>query len=88
MNAAGGRDVQVLLVIGQSFNYSGGMSTELLEQKLVELQKRVEALEAKAKPVAKAGWREAIGFAKDDALFSEAMRLGAEWRSKANIEGL
>ncbi len=80
--------MQVFLVNALSFGYSADMSTELLEQKLVDLQKRVEALEAKAKPVAKASWREARGFAKDDALFSEAMRLGAEWRSKANAEGL
>ncbi len=59
-----------------------------MEQKLADLQQRVEALEAKTKPVAKESWREAIGFAKDDPLFSEAMRLGAEWRAQANREGL
>ena len=64
------------------------MSTELMEQKLADLQQHVEALEAKVKPVSKGSWRDAIGFAKDDALFSEAMRLGAEWRAKANQEGL
>jgi hypothetical protein len=62
------------------------MSTEMLEQKLAELQQRVETLEAKAKPEPKRSWRNAIGFAKDDALFNEAMELGAQWREKANVE--
>ncbi|MCF7787504.1 MAG: hypothetical protein K9N47_15345 [Prosthecobacter sp.] len=64
------------------------MSTKMLEQKLAELQQRVETLEAKVKPVAKATWRDAIGFAKNDELFDEAMKLGAQWRENANAEGL
>ena len=44
-------------------------------------------LEEKAGQTAKGNWRDAIGFAKDDALFSEAMRLGAELRTKASKEG-
>ena len=60
----------------------------MMEQKLAELQQRVEKLEAEKKPAAKGGWRDVIGFAKDDDLFREAMRLGAEWRAKANKEGL
>ncbi len=62
------------------------MSTQLIEQKLSELQKRVEALERQVKP-SKGTWRNAIGFAKDDELFDEAMKLGAEWRERANQEG-
>lgn len=60
----------------------------MLEQKIVELQQRVEKLEAKEPRAAKGNWRDAIGFAKDDMLFNEAMRLGAEWREQANREGL
>lgn len=62
------------------------MSTQLIEQKLADLQKRVEALEKEARP-AKRTWRDAIGFARNDALFDEAMKLGAEWRERANQEG-
>jgi len=58
------------------------MSTKMLEQKLAELQQRVEMLEAKVKPASKGRWRNAIGFAKDDALFNEAMKLGAQWRTR------
>ena len=65
----------------------GRMSTKMIEQRLADLQKRVEALEIQLKPAPKGTWREAIGFAKDDELFDEAMRLGAEWRAKANREG-
>ena len=48
----------------------------------------MEALEIQVKPAPKGTWRDAIGFAKHDELFDEAMRLGAEWREKANREGL
>ncbi len=64
------------------------MSTELIEQKLAELERRMEAVEAKTfdrKP--KGAWREIIGWEEDDELFREAVRLGAEWRAKANAEG-
>ena len=64
------------------------MSTELIEQKLAELERRMEAVEAKTfdkKP--KGAWREIIGWEQDDELFREAVRLGAEWRAKANAEG-
>ena len=60
------------------------MSTKMLEQKLAKLQQRVETLEAKAKPVTKGNWRDAIGMLKDDDLSREAARLGAEWRAREN----
>jgi hypothetical protein len=62
------------------------MCTQLIEQRLSDLQKRVEALEREVKP-SKGTWRDAIGFARNDDLFDEAMRLGAEWRVTANQEG-
>ena len=65
------------------------MSTEVIEQKLAELSRRLEDLEARrdAKPAAKDSWRDAVGAMKDCDLFDEAMRRGAEWRAKANAEG-
>ncbi|MEK7686661.1 MAG: hypothetical protein AAB466_14695 [Verrucomicrobiota bacterium] len=63
------------------------MSTKIMEQTIADLQRRVERLEATSQPAAKGSWREMIGFAKDDDLFREAMKLGAEWREKANQEG-
>lgn len=60
------------------------MSTEAIEQKLIELTDRVERLEKKAKPVAKPNWREAIGMIPDDEHSREAARLGAEWRKAQN----
>lgn len=67
--------------------HSGRMSTKMMEQKLAELQQRVERLEGKVMPAKKGTWRDAIGFAKDDDLFIKAMRLGAEGREKANRAG-
>lgn len=63
------------------------MSMEMLEQQLAGLQRRVETLEAKADRVSKDAWRELIGWEKDDALFRDAVRLGAEWREQANRDG-
>jgi len=61
----------------------------MIEQKLVELSQRVAALEAKAgvAPTPKDSWREAVGALKDSDLFEEALRLGAEWRARANANG-
>ena len=67
--------------------FGASMSTTAIEQELEDLKKRVEALERKKQTVPNAAWRETVGFAKDDELFDEAMRLGAEWRAKANQEG-
>ncbi|MEO7318649.1 MAG: hypothetical protein ABIZ56_06650 [Chthoniobacteraceae bacterium] len=64
------------------------MSTETIEQKLAELEYRLEAVEAMSldrKP--KGAWRELIGSQVDDELFREAVRLGAEGRAKAGAEG-
>ena len=64
------------------------MSTEMLEQKVAELERRLEAVEAKTfarKP--KGAWRELIGWAKDDDPHRGAARLGAEWRQRMNEEG-
>lgn len=63
------------------------MSTELLEEKVVELAKRVAALETKIRHASPGGWQDIIGWEKDDELFREAVRLGAEWRAQANAEG-
>jgi len=65
------------------------VSTEVIEQKLAELGRRIAALEAKtsAQPMAKDSWREAVGAMKDCDLYEEALRLGAEWRARANVNG-
>ena len=63
------------------------MSTEMIEQKLNELAKRVEALEEKKGERKKSGWQEIVGFARHDDLLDEALRLGAEIRARANAEG-
>lgn len=62
------------------------MSTEMLESEIADLRRRLEKLEAKVLPVAKTTWRDAVGSMKDCDLLDEAVRLGAEWRAKANAE--
>lgn len=62
------------------------MSTTVLERKLIELQQRVAEIEAKiSRPEAK-DWRKIAGAAAGDKYFAEAMRLGSQWRKKANTE--
>ena len=55
-----------------------------LDQRIKTLEQRVAALE---KPVrtkrSKAGWVKLAGWAKNDSLYDEAMRLGTEWRRKS-----
>ena len=63
-----------------------GMSTKVLEQTVTDLQRRVAEIEAKLSGKARDGWRKIAGAAKDDTHFTEAMRLGAAWRKKANQE--
>ena len=64
------------------------MSTKRIEQQLTELRKRVAKLEAAVaqEPRPRDRWKEAFGAMKGSAHFREAMRLGAEWRAKANRE--
>lgn len=67
------------------------MSTKMIEQRLAELQKRVEKLEAAKIPSnerrLRDRWKEAFGAMKDCELFEEAMKLGGKWRAKANRVG-
>ena len=62
------------------------MSTEILEQTVTDLQRRVAEIEEKLSGKPLEGWRKIVGAAKDDSHFAEAMRLGAAWRKKANQE--
>ena len=63
------------------------MSTEIIEQELATLKQRVAKLEATVEHKPQDAWKKIAGAAKDDDLFEEAMKLGAEWRAKANEEG-
>ena len=64
------------------------MSTETIEQKLSDLERRMLAVEtANGRAKARGAWREIVGWEEDDALFRDAVKLGAEWRERANAEG-
>lgn len=63
------------------------MSTTVLEQTVIDLQRRVAELEIKIGGKARGGWEAIAGKAKNDDLFEEAMKLCAEWRARANAEG-
>ena len=60
------------------------MITELVEQNLANLNRRVAEIEEKLGQRDPVGWRAVAGQAEDDDLLEEAIRLGAEWRAKAN----
>ena len=63
------------------------MSSKVLERQLADLQQRVAHLETQMKRQQKGAWRQLVAWEKDDKLFREAVRLGAEWRKKANARG-
>ncbi len=63
------------------------MTTKMIEQELADLKERVGELEGKVGQKPQDAGKEIVGAAKDDDLFEEAMRLGAEWRAEANREG-
>lgn len=63
------------------------MSTKVLERALSDLQRRVADIEHRLEDRPRGGWEAVAGKAKDDDLFEEAMRLGSEWRDRANAEG-
>lgn len=58
--------------------------TELVEKSLADLNRRVAEIEEKLGEREPGGWRAVAGKAEGDDLFEEAIRLGAEWRAKAN----
>lgn len=60
------------------------MSTELLEAKISDLTRRLESLEADVRLGRGKGWEGIAGRARHDDLMDEAMKLGAEWRTRAN----
>ncbi len=63
------------------------MSTTTLEQTVLDLQRRVSEIEQMLTVKARGGWEAIAGKAKDDDLLEEAIKLGAEWRARANAEG-
>lgn len=58
-----------------------------MEREIAELKQRLEKVEAKVERAPRGAWRELIGSQKDDELFRDAVRLGAEWRAQANADG-
>ncbi len=63
------------------------MSLEAVEHEIADLKLRMATIEAKVSPPSRQRWQEAVGMMKDCDLLDEALRLGAEWRKKANDEG-
>ena len=51
-----------------------------LDQRLKTLEERVAALEKPVRRKGKNGWLKLAGWAKDDPIYDEAMKLGAAWR--------
>lgn len=58
------------------------MKATTLGQRVKALEARLAVLEKQRSGGKRSWWRHA-GWAKDDPLYEEAMRLGAEWRCQA-----
>lgn len=55
-----------------------------LERRIVDLETTVAQLKSATGQPGPNDWRDAVGWAKDDPEYDEAMRLGAEWRKREN----
>ena len=60
------------------------MNATALASTLTDITRRLESLESRSRPPRGKGWETIAGRAKDDDLLEEAMKLGAEWRARAN----
>ena len=60
------------------------MNAAALEATLSDISRRLASLEARSPVPRGQGWQTIAGRAKDDDLMEEAMKLGAEWRARAN----
>ena len=54
-----------------------------LDQRIKHLEQRVKKLEKPAPRAAKKGWVKLAGWANDDTLYDQAMKLGATWRKQS-----
>ena len=59
-----------------------GMNKKL-EQRIDELERRVAQVESKSAEDVP-GWLKNAGWAANDPIYEEAMKLGAQWRMKEN----
>jgi hypothetical protein len=55
-----------------------------LETRLRDLEKRLAALETNGAKAASRPWLKHFGWAKDDPIYDEAMKLGAAYRRRRN----
>ena len=62
------------------------MSTEVVGRTLADLVRRVAVIEVRLGEDKPGGWQAIAGQTEQDDFFEEAVRHGAEWRSKANQE--
>lgn len=58
------------------------MATKL-DQRIKELEQRVAALEKPVARKSKRGWLKLAGWAQDDSVYDEALKLGAKWRKSS-----
>jgi hypothetical protein len=64
------------------------MTLEQLEQRVLDLEKQVSALQRDIKPLRPlARVEDTYGMFADDPEFDEVVRLGREYREQANAEG-
>ena len=75
-----------LLACGVGLRHHHLLSSELMERKIAELMQRMDQLEASIERASMTTWCEAVSAMKDFTLLDEAIRLGAQWREKANTE--
>jgi uncharacterized small protein (DUF1192 family) len=73
---------------GQPALATGTSIASDLEQRVAQLEATVEQLKSAMGQPGPNDWRDAVGWAKDDPGYDEAMRLGAEWRRRENLKSI
>jgi hypothetical protein len=73
---------------GQPALATGTGTASDLEQRVTQLEATVEQLKSGMGLAGQKDWRRAVGWAKDDPGYDEAMRLGAEWRRRENLKSI
>ena len=59
------------------------MMAKKLEQRIKALEERVSVIEKPSKRKGKSSWLKLAGWAKDDPVYDEAMRLGSAFRKSS-----
>ncbi len=63
-------------------------TSPVLDEAYVQMLERIQARRMNDRPEAKTEWMQFAGWAKDDPVYDEAVRLGEAWRAGVNQKSI